>query len=243
MRFYTQLAPYWPLLSEVADYEEEATFAAGLLASGQPAAHTVLELGSGGGHNAYFLKRHFALTLSDVSADMLTMSERLNPECEHVRGDMRTLRLGRTFDAVLIHDAIGYMTTREELAAAITTAAVHCRPGGVVLLMPDEVTETFEPGTDHGGSDDSTGRGARYLAWSYDPDPDDTWTLTEYAFLVREPGEPVTSIHDTHRYGLFPRDVWLSLMAEAGLGVRIVHEVTTEDRTPRELFLGTKTKA
>ena len=32
--------------------------------------------------------------------------------------------------------AIDYMTTAEDLARAVTTAFVHCRPGGVALFAP-----------------------------------------------------------------------------------------------------------
>ena len=67
---------------------------------------TLLELGSGGGNNASHLKARFNCTLTDISPDMLALSRTLNPECEHLEGDMRTLRLGRTFDVVFIHDAI-----------------------------------------------------------------------------------------------------------------------------------------
>src|SRR3972149_1508073 len=63
------------------------------------APHTVLELGSGGGNNASHMKAHFKLTLVDRSPAMLAVSRALNPECEHLEGDMRTLRLGRGFDA------------------------------------------------------------------------------------------------------------------------------------------------
>lgn len=48
------------------------------------------------------------MTLVDLSPEMLTTSCALNPECEHLPGDMRTVRLGRLFDAVFIHDAIIY---------------------------------------------------------------------------------------------------------------------------------------
>ena len=61
---------------------------------------------------------------------MLEVSKALNPQCEHILGDMRTLRMDRSFDAVFIHDAIMHMTTREDLRAAMETAFVHCRPGG-----------------------------------------------------------------------------------------------------------------
>ena len=76
---------------------------------------TVLELGSGGGNNASHMKAHFELTLTDLSPDMLDLSRTINPELEHIQGDMRTLRLGREFDAVFVHDAVVYMTTEEDL--------------------------------------------------------------------------------------------------------------------------------
>jgi len=124
-RFYTTLAAWWPLISPLEDYAEEAGYARRLLQSGAEPAREVLELGSGGGHNAAYLKSSFALTLVDLSADMLDASRRLNPECEHVRADMRSLRLNRQFDAVFVHDAIDYMVTECGLRAAMETAFVH----------------------------------------------------------------------------------------------------------------------
>ena len=80
-------------------------------------------------------------------------------------------------------------------------------------------TETFEPMTGHGGRDDADGRGARYLDWVWDPDPSDTWALTEYAFLLREADGSVDVVHETHRSGLFRRDVWLRLLRELTAGM------------------------
>ena len=145
----------------------------------------VLELGSGGGHLASHLADRFALTLVDLSAPMLAVSRRLNPGASHEVGDMRTVRLHREFDAVLIHDAIDYMTTEADLAAAIATAYAHCRPGGRVVIVPDDVMETFEERTEHGGTDGADGRAIRFLSWSYDPDPADSETLTQYTFMLR----------------------------------------------------------
>jgi SAM-dependent methyltransferase len=198
----------------------------------------VLELGSGGGHNALYLKARFAMTLVDLSDAMLDASRRLNPECEHLRGDMRTARLGRTFDAVFVHDAVDYMTTEDDLRRAIATAFVHCRPGGLVLLVPDDTAESFTPGADHGGADGADGRGVRYLAWGWDPDPRDSWTQTDYAFLLRDADGSVRVVHEPHRTGLFGRATWLRLLAEAGFEPEAVTERTTEDRAPRELFVG-----
>lgn len=237
-RFYGDLAVWWPLISPPEEYAEEATFASTVLRSASRPVREVLELGSGGGHNAYHLKASFAMTLVDLSEDMLDVSRRLNPECDHHCGDMRTLRLGRVFDAVFVHDAIEYMTSESDLRRAISTAFAHCRPGGVAVFVPDNTSETFKPGTDHGGNDGPDGRAVRYLEWAWDPDPRDTWTLTEYAFLLRDPRGSVQVVRDTHRLGLFSREDWLRFLADAGFEPKPVMEVTSEDRSPREFFVG-----
>jgi len=236
-RFYGELAVWWPLISPPEEYAEEAAYAATLLASAAIPVQEVLELGSGGGHNAVHLKAIFAMTLVDLSPDMLAVSERLNPDCAHHEGDMRTVRLGRRFDAVFVHDAVDYMVTEDDLRQAVVTAFVHCRPGGVAVLMPDHIAETFVPETDHDGHDGPDGRAVRFLDWSWDPDPADTSTSTEYAFLLRAADGTVEVVHETHRLGLFGRDVWLGLLAEAGFVAEEVTEVTTEDRRPRQVFV------
>lgn len=235
---YGELAEWWPLLSPPEDYAEDADTAAALLASADGPVRDVLELGSGGGSNAVHLKARFDLTLTDVSAPMLAVSRRLNPECDHRVGDMREVRLGRTFDAVFIHDAIEYMTTEDDLRRAIATAHVHCRPGGVAVLVPDHTAESFAPATEHGGIDASDGRGARYLAWTWDPDPADTTITTDYAFLLRSADGTTRAAHDTHHTGLYPRATWLRLLAEAGFRAGAVREQTAEPRIPREFFVG-----
>ncbi len=163
-RFYSDLAPWWPLISAPEEYAEEAAFAASLLRAANPPPRTVLELGSGGGSNAFHLKGEFDMTLVDLSEDMLAVSRRLNPECEHLLGDMRTLRLRRSFDAVFVHDAIDYMTTEADLRRAVGTAYEHCGVGGVAIFVPDDIAESFEPSTEHGGHDAPDGRGVRYLS-------------------------------------------------------------------------------
>ncbi len=240
-RLYADLAGWWPLISPPDEYAEEAAFAAGLLGSGSAPVREVLELGSGGGHNAVYLKNRFALTLVDLSAEMLDVSRRLNPECEHLQGDMRTLRLGRTYDAVFIHDAVDYMLTTADLRRAVETAFAHCRAGAVAVFVPDATAETFEPTSGHGGSDDSTaGRGARYLEWTWDPDPADSWVETVYVFVLRDTGGSVDVVHERHRTGLFPRAAWLRILTDVGFEATVVTEETSEDRTPRDVFVGRK---
>ncbi|MXW35523.1 MAG: class I SAM-dependent methyltransferase, partial [Chloroflexi bacterium] len=196
MRLYSELAAWWPLLDDPADYAEEAGVYGDLLAEACDAPiESLLELGSGGGNSASHLKGRFPrLVLADLSEDMLAVSRILNPECEHRLGDMRTLRLGRTFDAVFVHDAVCYMTTEEDLRRAMETAWVHCRPGGAVLFAPDYVRENFRAGETAGGCDErppsgaasACPRGLRYLEWVWDPEPMDTAYLVAFAFRLRE---------------------------------------------------------
>ncbi len=140
--FYDDLADWWPLFSPPEHYAEEA---ADLLQRVGPVSDraTLLELGSGGGSLASHLQPYFTLTLTDRSAAMLDNSRRINPGAEHIVSDMRTLRLGRRFDLVLVHDAIMYATTPADVKAALQTAASHCRPDGRVVVLPDFVRETF----------------------------------------------------------------------------------------------------
>jgi SAM-dependent methyltransferase len=214
---YAELAPWWPLLSPPADYQEEATYYADTFDQhGHPPRRTLLELGSGGGNNASWLKRRFEhVTLVDSAPGMLEVSRALNPECAHHIGDMRTVRLGRVFDCVFVHDAICYMTSVDDLRAVFETARVHCRAGGVALFAPDFVRETFQASTDHGGHDGDD-RALRCLEWTWDPDPDDTTYLTDYAYALREADGHVRVRQERHTEGLFPMADWMRLLNQAG---------------------------
>jgi aminoglycoside phosphotransferase (APT) family kinase protein len=237
LSLYTHLADWWHLLSPIEDYDEEAAEFTQLLLgacveSGVSPPRTLLELGSGGGNNASFLKQHFTLTLVDVSEGMLAASRRINPGCEHLQGDMRTVRLERQFDAVFIHDAIDYMTSEADLLSAMRTAYLHLRPGGAALFVPDHVRETFAPTTDSGGSDGADGRGVRYVEWTYDPDPTDSTYLIDIAYLLRQADGSARVEDDRHICGLFSRAAWLRLLHEAGFQPR-----TVKDGVGREIFL------
>ena len=238
MRLYGDLAPWFHLLTAPGDYATEAERYRTLIRAVVPDAVTLLELGSGGGNNASHLKRDFTCTLSDVSPQMLTLSRELNPECEHVLGDMRTLRLGRTFDAVFVHDAIAYMTTESDLHDCIGTAFAHTRPGGVAVFVPDFTRETFAPGTSHGGHDGADGRSLRYLEWSLDDDPADTTYEVDYAVLVREPGHEPRVVHDHHVEGLFPEHTWLYLLERAGLDPSVDRAAPDDDEASQIVFVG-----
>ncbi len=245
LRMYGDLAAWWPLLSAPQDYAEEAgIFLAVLREALGREPRTILELGSGGGNNASHMKRRARMTLVDLSPGMLRVSRRLNPGCDHVRGDMRRVRLGRAFDAVFVHDAAAYLRTEAAVRALARTAAAHLRPGGAALLVPDSTRESFRPETSCGGHD-REGRSLRYLAWTRDRDPGDHAYETSYSILLRTGRGRERTVAETHRLGLFPRSLWLRALREAGFLARAVpfRHSTFPPGDRREMFLGIRRPA
>jgi trans-aconitate methyltransferase len=235
---YRDMARWFHLVTSPAEYAVEAKFYERMMTeSAQIPVKTILELGSGGGNNASHLKSRYELALVDLSDAMLELSKSLNPECEHLQGDMRSLRLDRQFDAVFIHDAIMYMTSEADLRAAITTAFVHCREGGAVVIAPDHVKETLSETTDHGGHDGEEWS-LRYLEWTWDPDPDDETFLADYAYLLRDAKGEVEVKHDRHTCGVFPRSTWMRLIEDAGF--RAERRDGIENETGPDIFIGVK---
>lgn len=235
MLLYSVLTSWYRLVDPVADHADEAaSYRAGFerVLGSEPA--TLLELGAGAGHNAFFLKRRFQCTLLDLSPEMQALSRELNPDCEHVTGDMRSIRLGRTFDAVFVHDAVMYLTTEDDLAAVMETAFEHTAPGGAAIFAPDFVREAFREMTELMEGKEGE-RAMRCVAWTWDPDPSDTTYVVDYAYLLRERGT-VRAVHDPHVEGLFPRATWIRLLSQVGFDVETIDRPFDDDVTD-EIFL------
>lgn len=216
---YGDLSWTWPIISPPEDYVEESVwFANAIRAAARGQARTLLHLGCGGGHNDRTLKEHFDVVGVDLSEPMLENARRLNPEVEYMQGDMRSVRLGRTFDAVALLDSVSYMRTEGELGAAFATAFAHLRPGGVLVTYAERTRETFlHDWTDHRKC--SEGDVTVILFENeFDPDPDDTTMEYTATFLIRR-NDNLMIETDVHVMGLFPHATWLRLLAGAGFEV------------------------
>ena len=225
-RLYGELAYLWPIISPPGEYLEEAEVWRQAIRDklGQ-GRHRVLELGVGGGHNLSHLTGDFQATAVDLSPQMLDLSRMLNPGVEHQLGDMRTLRLGETFDAVLIHDAITYMLTEHDLAATFETAKSHIRAGGLLIAAPDWVRENFRaPMVFHwerNGVINGSDIQVTVQEYLHDPDTSDTEIESVYTYTIVEDGQQRVE-QDTHTTGLFPMATWTRLLREAGFQVETV---------------------
>jgi len=219
MKLYGELSSWYRLLTPLKDYEGDAATYLSALRIEAPVA-SLLELGCGAGHNAHYLKAELSCTLTDLSPEMLALSEEINPECEHHLADMRTLRLERTFDAVFAHDAVAYMRTRDDLRAAIATARAHLSPGGVALFAPDDLKDDFVESTRlHHGTDGE--RTLRCIERNWDPDPEDDDAVSDFTFELSGP-DGVVTVEDRHVCGLFWAATWWQLLIDGGFEPRIL---------------------
>ena len=240
-RLYADLAHLWPTMSPPEDYADEgAQLRDELRKRLGPGRSRILELGTGGGHLLHHVADGFDATAVDLSEAMLAHSRRLNPDVTHHVGDMRTVRLGETFDAVLIHDAIDYMTTEDDLRAAFATARTHLRPGGLLLAIPDDYVETFTAPRVWHETRRARDAEVTFVEYSWDPDPDDTQVETVYVFFFQENGKLRVEV-DRHAVGLFPIGTWERLLTGSGFAPERVDYPHTDDGRPMYLWICTAT--
>lgn len=219
-RLYTDLAWLWPLwgdaTTEYADYCSHITERISQHAKGPVV--TLLNIGCGGGKNVLNLKQQFSVTGIDLSTAMLAQAKELNPECTFVHGDMRTCRLGKTFDAVLMDDAISHMACRTDFVAAIRTAHAHLNTGGVMVVTADVTAESFKQ--NHTSTTVATREelDVVFVENQYDSDPTDEQFETTILYLIREQGHLRTEI-DRWKMGLFSIETWRQVLCTAGFEV------------------------
>lgn len=136
MSVFAAYSQYYDLLYRDKDYAAEARYVHELIARYRPGARSVLDLGCGTGRHAALLAEHgYDLTGVDFSEEMLRVARETAPGLKFVHGDVRSLRLGKTFDVVasLFH-VMSYQTTNADLRAALATIREHLAPGGMFVF-------------------------------------------------------------------------------------------------------------
>ena len=219
-RLYTDLAWLWPMWGDAAtEYAHYCRHVTGLLRRyARLPARTLLDIGCGGGKNVLNLKLEFDVTGLDLSPAMLAQARELNPGCTFVQGDMRTFRLGRSFDAVLMDDAISHMSCRADFEAAFRTAYAHLNPGGVLVATPDVTVETFQQNRTTATPATRDGLDVVFVENVYDPDPTDERYETTILYLIRDHGRlRIETDHWT--MGIFSLDTWRHVLRETGFEV------------------------
>lgn len=141
-KIFNQYAKYYDLLYADKDYAAEAEYVVGLhedLSGGN--SLSILELGCGTGRHAQeFSKMGATVTGVDLSEAMV---QRANAESlsqdsfknNFLVGDVRAIRLGQTFDAVIsLFHVASYQTQNQDLLSMFKTADIHLKSGGLFIF-------------------------------------------------------------------------------------------------------------
>ena len=138
MPLFADYARYYDLLYQDKDYRGEAGCIAGLIRAHRPGARSLLNLGCGSGrHDGHLAGQGFELCGVDLSEDMIARAKAAaaGSSLEYRVGDVRTVRLGRTFDAVIsLFHVMSYQLSHEDLRAAFETARIHLADGGIFIF-------------------------------------------------------------------------------------------------------------
>jgi SAM-dependent methyltransferase len=143
MNCFGDYSRYYNLLYKDKDYAGEAQYVHELIQKYRPGATTILNLGCGtGNHDFEFAKLGYKVTGIDLSPEMLVAANNrlstLNSQAsslKFIHGDIRTVRLNKSFDVVIsLFHVMSYQTTNDDLQAAITTAKTHLDSGGLFLF-------------------------------------------------------------------------------------------------------------
>ena len=243
-RLYNDLSRLWPIVSPPEEYIPDGALFRDIIRSRlAPSRVTggrrprLLELGCGGGHLLSHLTPHFDAEAVDLSPPMLDLSRALNVTTPHHQGDMRSIRLGRLFDVVLIYDAVNYMLSETDLRAAIATAKAHLTHGGLLLLAPDHLTDSFSGPRVIDWNRHSPNEDVTFIEYVADPDPDDT-TIESVVFFITNRAGRLEVQQDRHTFGLFPKATWIGLLEEAGFTTEYLATEGYEGDIGGHVFVG-----
>jgi SAM-dependent methyltransferase len=139
MNVFNEYARYYDLVYRDKDYAGETDFVHNLIQAKSPGAKTILNLGCGSGrHDRCLVDRGYDVTGVDLSDEMLAAARDTTTDIralEYVHGDVRTVRLGKTFDVVIsLFHVMSYQVTNADLIAAFVTANKHLNSQGIFIF-------------------------------------------------------------------------------------------------------------
>jgi SAM-dependent methyltransferase len=143
MKTFDAYSQYYDLLYCDKNYLAEVEYIVSHIKKYLPNAKHILELGCGtGAHAEHLAWLGFEVVGVDMSETMLARAEArkaklpkdIGSRLTFIHGDVRSIRIGQTYDAVIsLFHVMSYQTTNADLKAVFTTAATHLTIGGVFL--------------------------------------------------------------------------------------------------------------
>ena len=202
---------------QMVDYRANAAHVDALIRDRKPGATSLLEIACGTGLYLEPLAERYGVVGTDISPAMLERARRRLPGVELFEADMRTLDLGRRFDAVVcLFSSVAYLTELEELRAMIQCMAAHLNPGGVAILEPWFAPDAWEDGYVSASGARSEDLAVARASTSVRDGRVVTMTL---AFAVAYPDGRVDTFVEEHPTGQFTVEEHLAAFVDAGLDV------------------------
>jgi SAM-dependent methyltransferase len=211
---FSRTAHLYDAIYSFKDYAAEAARLRELVDELVAGARTLLDVACGTGQHLAELREWYEVEGVDLDPALLALARERLPGVPLHEGDMTTLHLGREFDVVTcLFSSIGYVRTREGLAAACAALARHVAPGGLLAIEPWLTPDSFIP--HHVGAvfvDEPELKIARINAAGEPADP----LVMEMHYLVGTP-DGVEHVTERHEVGLFTREEYVGAVAATGL--------------------------
>jgi SAM-dependent methyltransferase len=196
---------------------------------------SILDLGSGTGVHAHELAtRGYEVVGVDRSESMLEVARRGRSDAKFLHGDLRSVDVGRRFDAVVLFFAVlGYQLSDSDVLAALRTSRQHLEQGGllafdvwygpaVLAQRPSTRTRTVDWGDRHV---------VRKSSGTLDPDRPTVRVDFELTIAGDESAPPV---HETHEMRYFSSSDLERHLVDAGFELMRIGAFPDFDREPDE---------
>jgi SAM-dependent methyltransferase len=234
---YQKSASIYDLLyvgSGIKDYPAEAEELHRIIQDECPTAHTLLDVACGTGAHLVEMQRWYLVEGVDLSRDMLAFAQGRLPGVPLHLADMRTLDLGKTFDAVTcLFSSIGYITEPAKMRSTIARLAAHIAPGGVLILdgwvRPDRWRNDYRPEPEV-----VTGGDVTVVRLSSNR-REGSITEMDMHHLVQT-GDGIEYFMETHRLALTATADYVSAVNDAGLKARVIPDYMRN----RDRIVGTR---
>jgi SAM-dependent methyltransferase len=228
---WTKLARYYDKIHQRRNYEKDVDFLEKIFRKHGLKVRDILDVACGtGAHAALLVKRGYNVVGVDLNEEMLNIARRKVKNVAFVKGDMRRLKLDRTFDTVIcMFNSIAYNQTLSELRKTLSGFREHLKPRGIVVFDTAFLRENFVHGN-RGvtGYDDDELTIARF---SFSGKSGKKGRLT-FSYLIRE-GNDFNYKRDVHEFGLFSLSEIIRAMRKAGFTAEVYWDFTMR-RPPKE---------